>query len=926
MPLKTISLNGEWEFCYSPAKFSAGESPLPESGMFSGKMTIPGDWDDWYELFDQEDFFGLRARFNPDYRKVHFPMGRSLTPHASSCFLIGSGFYRKVINPALPPESRIVLNVGPAMWGCAVFCNRKLVGEVTSYSCAADFDLTGLLIDGQPNELIVAVCNDHDDGGAYCRVDGSHDGMAFGTRPGQHRGLAAQGFQAERGGIGGGILLKLSGKTTVSSWYNSFDGKELFWHFEFSGVPQGEIICELKENDHVIRRTVSPVNTDKLTCSFAAGDLKRWSDRSPELYTLSVTLKDPDGNILDQDERLYGLRVAETSRKQILLNGKATFFRGVTEHCYFPETCNPHFDTEKYCRDLGVLKSAGFNYIRCHTWCPPEPFYDACDRLGFLVQTELPSVYTFDEALAVIRLIRKHPSAVLFCEGNEKIICEKAIERLRKLQNILREEAPGILFMPQDAMRGVEYEFPPTQKTVKTPFEHDPVRLKAVEEFSDVHGALNNCYFSYLHDDFPGVETMEKLNSVYGLPCLSHEIGILDGYLDFSLEKRYENTYIGPDIFREARRNMQKHGVWERAEEFYQKNSLFIAAIRKQLIENHRSCPSFAGYDFLGGIDTHWHLWGYGCGFFNEFYEEKYASPISDILRYNGESILILKDGKFRNHFAGEPFEREILFSYYGAEKLEHARLFWEFGDLSGMEELPFLAPGEVHSASKIRLELPASAAPQMVQLKCRLEDGNQSWQNSWKLWLFPRAAERTADFRILDKMTDADVEYLENGGRILLTGNFPGTTQPEHFRTHCSGRSNGHSGAIVHPHKLWEQFPHEGFTDWQFYPLMDNSTSFEVTPFHPLLELIPSYKLIRKKSLLSEYQVGKGRLLMCGFDLKKADPACLWMCRILTDYLNNTTDAAPQWDPASLREQLRHAQTGNSGKKLDAGGRPIEL
>ena len=62
MPLKTISLNGEWEFFYSPAKFSAGESPLPESGMFSGKMTIPGYWDDWYELFDQEDFFGLRAR------------------------------------------------------------------------------------------------------------------------------------------------------------------------------------------------------------------------------------------------------------------------------------------------------------------------------------------------------------------------------------------------------------------------------------------------------------------------------------------------------------------------------------------------------------------------------------------------------------------------------------------------------------------------------------------------------------------------------------------------------------------------------------------------------------------------------------------------------------------------------------------------
>ena len=79
----------------------------------------------------------------------------------------------------------------------------------------------------------------------------------------------------------------------------------------------------------------------------------------------------------------------------ILLNGVPTFLRGSTEHCYFPETANPHCDREKYLRDLGVLKSAGFNFIRCHTWCPPEEFFEACDELGILVQTELPSVYTF---------------------------------------------------------------------------------------------------------------------------------------------------------------------------------------------------------------------------------------------------------------------------------------------------------------------------------------------------------------------------------------------------------------------------------------------------------------------------------------------------------------------------------------------------
>ena len=49
----------------------------------------------------------------------------------------------------------------------------------------------------------------------YHRVDGSHDGEAVGARPGQHRGLAAQGYQSERGGIGGGVSLRLTRKARI---------------------------------------------------------------------------------------------------------------------------------------------------------------------------------------------------------------------------------------------------------------------------------------------------------------------------------------------------------------------------------------------------------------------------------------------------------------------------------------------------------------------------------------------------------------------------------------------------------------------------------------------------------------------------------------------------------------------------------------
>ena len=142
----SITLDGLWDFFYTPVKFDPEKDKLPPQEKFTGKMVTPGYWDDHLELFDEEDFFGLTARFNPDYRKPYFPMGRSLTPHASSCFLIGTGFYRKEVDLSAVNENQAVsVNIGPAMWGCSLFVNGKCAGSVSGYSTASDFDISHLV-------------------------------------------------------------------------------------------------------------------------------------------------------------------------------------------------------------------------------------------------------------------------------------------------------------------------------------------------------------------------------------------------------------------------------------------------------------------------------------------------------------------------------------------------------------------------------------------------------------------------------------------------------------------------------------------------------------------------------------------------------------------------------------------------------------
>ncbi len=896
-------------------------------------MVTPGYWDDHYDLFDEEDFFGLTARFNPDYRKPHFPMGATLTPHAASSFLIGTGFYRKMIRPKLPQNPIAIITVGPAVWGCALYYNRTFVGAFTGYSTATDFDVSKLLKPDEENEILLVVCNCHDDGGAYHRVDGSHNGQAVGARPGQHRGLAVQGYQSERAGVACGVSMKVTRKACLSDWFVSCEKTTPHWHVETKNGAGCHLDWRVLDGCKVIDAGTICLASDCIDF-FTSGLPCSWSDDSPKLYTLELSLKEGDAE-LDAASRRWGWRGLAITDKRILVNGIPRYFCGVTEHCYFAETTNPHWDKAKYLHDLGVLRRANFNFIRCHTWCPPEPFYEACDELGIYVQTELPSVWSFEEAKAIIRQIRRHPCAVLLCEGNEKIIDEPAIERLRKLADMLHAMAPGVLFNPQEAMRGIEYEFKPEQKLLREPVTYDPERLAKVRAFSDAFGCIGGS-FSYSHDQFPGAEVIDRQRAIYGRPCLSHEAGILGGYLDFSLEARYRGTFIGTDMFEAARDNMKRHGVYQYASKYYKNNCRFIASVRKQLFENIRSCDSITGYDFLGGIDTHWHLIGYPCGIFNEFYEEKYGESIADVRRYNGPSILLCSAGKYRNRMGGTRFTESISLSHFGTERIGQGTLHWSFilgnGKVLAEETCTFgkVELGTIAKVAIIECQLPDIMESCCATLYVTAEFNGQTIDNKWKIWLFPKADNSLpVGVRIANSLTKENLDFVSQGGAMLLMGGFPAATEHENFRTHTSGRSLGHAGTVFHSHPIWNHFSNNDYADWQFFPMMDGCTSLvndvEMPPFSPIIELIPSFKLVRRKSLLSEFAVGHGRLMVCGLKLDADDPAAAYMKHLLLDYLGRRKFVpAPEWKTELLAKRIGMTITEKERKAIDAGGRPV--
>lgn len=906
---KIIDLSGKWEFTCRPTGRQPGEA-FPE--IFPGFMMIPGFWDEHYELFDYTDDFDRNARFNPEYRPLHFPMGQ-VTPDGSKPFIVGTGYYRKVLKLSGVEGSCAVLTVGPAVWGSEVFCNGKSAGANSGYSTGYDYDLTGLLRDGE-NEIVIAVSN-------------AGRGGARDTDNGQHRGCAVRGFKSTRAGISRGVSLKLSSCARIADCFAALhDGKAVF-NAEISAV-SGKPSCRFKVSfkGETLLDIAREVPADGIVSfSSDASNLPRWSDRNAELCRLEVELSN-NGAVVDTVVAECGFAEMKVDGFDILLNDVPSFLRGSTEHCYYPESCTPHCDTDKYLRDLAVLKAAGFNFMRCHTWCPPEEFFIACDRLGLIVQTEVPPNSPENDWRAILRMTRKHVSARILCGGNEENLTASRIAVLQKLQQNMKDLAPWMLFNPQEALPLVEYRLEATPEDelspgdiVETPYPHNKRKLARIAEFSDLYGGFNWGYASYFPEEFPGVEEMEKRLAVYEKPCLSHEAGILGGYIDLSLESRYKDTYISPELYTKIREYQQAHGVsFERSQYYYDLNSRFIASLRKVQLENLRRCPTLRGYDFLGGVDAHWHRCGYPCGVFNEFYENKPGETAETFIRCNGETVLLCDASFQRNYAFGTTFEQAVSVSYFGDKWRENAVLKWNFtagsfavsGEIAAVE----LVPGKVVELGKVSFELPEASAAVKGVLSCTLTHNDLKVGNEWNFWCYPEVEAVAADnVAVSGTFGEKELDFVANGGRMLLLDDFPCDVSEEFYRPCSTGRSNGHYGPFVAAsHPVMDEFPHENFLEFQVYNMIQPGRALlfksgSLLPYAPVVGLIPPYKRHQDKSLVSEFAVGNGRLILCSLNLDINDPAAKFLKAKLLNYLaSGNFAAAPEVSPETLAEAVK--------------------
>lgn len=159
-----------------------------------------------------------------------------------------------------------------------------------------------------------------------------------------------------------------------------------------------------------------------------------WSTDAPNVYRAEVDLVS-GGETLDSTRTTFGIRKIEVDAQHGLrINGEAVKLRGGCMHHDNGLLGSAAIDRAEE-RRVELMKSHGFNAIRC-SHNPPSPrFLDACDRLGMLVIDEAFDQWSIQknpqdyhlyfkdwwrrDIDSMVLRDRNHPSVIFWSIGNE---------------------------------------------------------------------------------------------------------------------------------------------------------------------------------------------------------------------------------------------------------------------------------------------------------------------------------------------------------------------------------------------------------------------------------------------------------------------------------------------------------------------------
>lgn len=162
-----------------------------------------------------------------------------------------------------------------------------------------------------------------------------------------------------------------------------------------------------------------------------------WSAELPALYTLTLQLIRPDGQVAEAVSQRIGFREMTLANGQLLVNGKPVTYKGVNRHEFDPKTGRV-ISRESMIQDIKLMKQYNINAVRTSHYPNVTDWYDLCDEYGLYVIDEA-NIESHDlwykgqtpaakpewrdafvaRGRAMVERDKNHPSVVIWSLGNE---------------------------------------------------------------------------------------------------------------------------------------------------------------------------------------------------------------------------------------------------------------------------------------------------------------------------------------------------------------------------------------------------------------------------------------------------------------------------------------------------------------------------
>ncbi len=863
---KVMDLSGEWRFQTDVMDFRRGSLSPRYNHKLQSVITLPGITDDY--KIGYENPYSYVDRLTRLYE-----------------YMAPAWYQRDIEIPASWEGKRIVLYLERTHWLSSVWVDTKEVSRCDYISVPHRHDLTPFLTPGKTHRITICIDNR----------------FQYDTHKWDH--AHTEFTQINWNGILGEIKLMAleplgiedlqlypqlqSGSVNARLTVSCMTGKpcEAVARFRVTS-PDGRVVTSslpLHVSDSLL------VAEKEIALAPDGEKVFLWDEFHPDLYTVECTLCPAnDSSSAHVVKTTFGMRSVGRDAHHIMVNGHRVHLRGTVENAVFPKTGHAPVEDAPWERIMGIVKSYGLNHMRFHSWCPPDAAFRAADKTGVYLEIEmpmwgkdaLPDERRYDffrrEIRAILKEYGNHPSFLLYCNGNE---IQGNFDFIEELTSTAEKLDSRHLY---------------SGSTARTRIPSDQYYISQ----DTPKGAAK------VYEGRPGTDWDVNVASDVDVPVISHESGQRCMYPDFDEIPKYDGPVRARNL--ELWRNMLKdNGMLGQAKDFFRASGALTVLEYKAVMEALLRSSLSAGFQLLSLNDFTGQ--GYApVGILDPFWDSKGLVSPEQWRSFCAPSVVLLRYEK-STCFNDEVFRARVEVYNYSDRPFRKADVKWtvssEDGTIlargnAGKHDFPSY---EVSAAGKIEIPLTRLNVSAARELTLTVNAG-KTLANSWKIWVYPRAAMPLSDDNVLytKDLDSAAQARLSAGGKVVWMPD-PSKTKGRKsvFHNHfwnpiMFAWPPMTMGCLMHDDMgMFADFPTSYHTDWQWWDILEYAKVMDLQDFPsgtvPFIQVIDSFDSNRKLGIGFEASVSGGKLLVLAMDAEKdidKRPAARQLLRSIDKYV----------------------------------------